>query len=146
MTFLSGALAAPLARVVADLVERLAGKRLERARLEQEARRAVASLLTELERERLDAARQVLLAELAGESWLQRHWRPLVALTAFFSYWYVIVLLPHLVAFGLMPAPRFGEQGLANLHMLTLIALGGYMGARSAEKIARIFGRGRRGG
>ena len=139
MTWLAGLLAGPLARVLADLAERLARGELDRRALEAEARKEIARTLAGMEEARLKAARDVLLSEIAAEGWLQRNWRPLVALVAFVSYWYVIVVLPHLVAFGLMPPPRFGETGLANLHMLTLVSIGGYMGARTVEKVTRIL-------
>ncbi len=138
MTALAAMLAGPLARVLADLAERIARGELDRHALEAETRNAIARILAGMERERLQVARDVLLGEMTAESWLQRNWRPLVAVVAFVSYWYVIVVLPHLVAFGLMPPPRFGETGLANLHMLTLVSIGGYMGARTVEKVARM--------
>ena len=138
MTWLAGLLAGPLARVLADLAERIARGELDRRALEVEARKEIARVLADMEKERLRAARDVLLGEMTAEGWLQRNWRPLVALVAFASYWYVIVIIPHLVALDLMPPPRFGEAGLANLHLLTLVSIGGYMGARTVEKVARM--------
>ena len=60
-----------------------------------------------------------------------------MALTAFFSYWFVIVGYPFALAWELVPFVRFGEAGLQNLFWLTTICVGGYIGGRSLEKIMR---------
>jgi hypothetical protein len=92
----------------------------------------------EAELEKAIAAEQAKLvaAEISG-NWLQRSWRPIVALTAFFSYWFVIVGYPFALAWGLLPSVRFGEQGLQNLFWLTVTCVGGYIGGRSLEKIMK---------
>lgn len=83
----------------------------------------------------------VIKAEINSESWLARNWRPIVALTSFFSYWWVVVAIPHLVMAGWMGSPKFGEAGLENLFYLTITCVGGYVGGRSLEKIAKTFRR-----
>lgn len=80
---------------------------------------------------------KIITAEITGEDWLQRNWRPLVALTSFFSYWFVIFAYPFFESFGLLPFVRFGEVGLDNFWKLTMLCVGGYIGARSVEKIMR---------
>lgn len=80
---------------------------------------------------------KVLTAEINSQDWLVRRWRPIVALTSFFSVFYVIMIVPHLVHFGIMSeSPGFGEVGLGWLFTITSVCIGGYMTARSAEKIA----------
>lgn len=66
-------------------------------------------------------------AEAKGESWLQRNWRPIVAL--FFTglvgaYW-----------FG-YNAPNLPAASVEDLFSLVKICLGGYYVGRSVEKIA----------
>ena len=70
---------------------------------------------------------------------MQRYWRPVVALTAFFSYWFVIIAYPFLHAWGVLPAVRFGEAGLQNMFWLTTVAVGGYIGGRTVEKVTRLL-------
>ena len=135
---LADVMTTPLLRTVLDVVERAQRTNMHRKALEAELRQAIAAQLTHLAETELKARRDVLRAEIAGESALQRLWRPVVALTAFFSYWYVIVAVPHLVAWGVMAPPRFGEKGLDNLFWLAAISVGGYIGARTAEKLARL--------
>lgn len=81
--------------------------------------------------------RDVIMAEIGGEDWLQRNWRPIVAMTSFFSYWFVIFLYPFLLKAGLVPQVSFGEVGLQNFFYLTTVCVGGYIGGRTIEKVMR---------
>jgi len=76
---------------------------------------------------------KIVTAEVQGESWLQRNWRPLLMLIVIVIIANNYVLVPYLGAF-------FPE----NIHILELpkglwamlnIGVGGYVGGRSAEKI-----------
>ena len=136
-SLLVSALAGPLPSALREIILRYAGARVAEREIAAEVERAVQEALERTERAALRARRDVLKAELAGESWLQRHWRPIVALTAFFSYWFVIVAYPFLHAWGLLPAVRFGEEGMRNLFWLACIAGGGYIGGRTLEKVFR---------
>ncbi len=131
----------PLVKVVLDVVERAQQAKMNRAALEAELKRAIAAELGRVAATELQARRDVLVAELRGESWLQRNWRPIVALTSFFSYWFVIVVYPFLQVGGWLPAVRFGEVGLQNMFWLTTVAVGGYIGGRTLEKLARTIKR-----
>ena len=104
---------------------------------ESEAEVKLAEVLANAEKEIAESQAEVVKAEISGDSWLQRTWRPVVALSAFFSYLYVIIIYPHLVAFGHMPSLGFGEVGLQNLFYLTTICVGGYIGSRGLEKVVR---------
>ncbi len=131
----------PLVKAVLGVVERAQQTKMDRASIEAELRKAIAAELGRVAATDLQARRDVLMAELRGESWLQRTWRPIVALTAFFSYWFVIVAYPFLHAWGWLPPVRFGEVGLQNMFWLTTVAVGGYIGGRTLEKIARTIRR-----
>ena len=133
---LTGLLTGPLVRAVLDVFERAQAAKMDRAAIEAELQRAIAAELTRLAATELEARREVIISELRGESWLQRNWRPIVALTAFFSYWFVIVAYPFLLAWGWLPPVRFGEAGLQNLFWLTTVAVGGYITGRTLEKIS----------
>ncbi len=137
--WLAGLLAGPAARAAMEAFRAAQRRGMSEAAARAEVEKAVAAAIEKVAAAELSARRDVLIAELSGESRLQRAWRPVVALTAFFSYWYVVVLLPHLVSWGWMKSPGFGERGLENLFWLTVLCVGGYIGGRTAEKIAGLF-------
>lgn len=85
-----------------------------------------------LEKE-LDAKAKVLVAEVQGQSWLQRNWRPLLMLV--FTY---------IVAHNFVIAPIFGITSVPvpeQMWTLLNIGIGGYIVGRSAEKIATKIGK-----
>ena len=77
------------------------------------------------------AARDVLVAEAKGESWMQRNWRPLVMLTfaAIIANNYLVA--PYVQAFGGVAVVLDIPAGMWNL--LTM-GLGGYVVGRTLEK------------
>ena len=135
-SLLASVLTGPLVKAVLNVFERAQQAKMDRAAIEAELERAITTELTRFAASEIAARRDVLVTELRGESWLQRTWRPIVALTAFFSYWFVIVAYPFLHAWGWLPAVRFGEVGLQNLFWLTTVAVGGYITGRTLEKIS----------
>jgi hypothetical protein len=73
-------------------------------------------------------AAKTVRAEIQGESWLQRSWRPITML------WFLVLISGYW--FGLTPvtiAPAIVES----LFTLVQIGLGGYVIGRSAEKITK---------
>lgn len=70
----------------------------------------------------------VVKAEAQGESWLQRNWRPIVALS---FAWLVIAYFYGWVA------PNLTASAVDELFQLLKICLGGYTVGRSGEKIAK---------
>lgn len=79
----------------------------------------------------LEAAARIIAAEAAGESWLQRNWRPLLML-----------LFGIIIANNYLLAPLFGTpQALIPPDMWALLklGLGGYVVGRSAEKGIRMW-------
>lgn len=67
-------------------------------------------------------------AEIQGESWLQRNWRPILMLICIFIVFNNYVLVPYFKA----------PSATLDNHIWTLIELGvgGYIAGRSLEKIA----------
>lgn len=133
MTALIALIAKLLAGPLFDYLKSADQARLSRAAIEAEIEKALIASQTQLAAYQAD----IIKAEIGGENWLQRNWRPVVALTAFFSYWFVIVGYPFALAWELVPFVRFGEAGLQNLFWLTTVCVGGYIGGRSLEKIMR---------
>ena len=113
-------------------VDHQAGK-ITKDQLEAEVSKASIQSMTDIAK----VQGEVVMAEINGESWLQRNWRPILALTSFFSYWFVIIAYPFAVRWGLLPQVAFGEKGLENLFYLTVTCVGGYIASRSVEKIVR---------
>lgn len=110
----------------------LAGTLIERIFPDKEARDKAKLELIAMEQngelQRIAEAAGVVTAEIQGESWLQRNWRPLVML--FFStlvgaYW-----------FGFTPE-NLDPAAIEELFLLVQIGIGGYVVGRSAEKTAK---------
>lgn len=99
----------------------------ELAQLQQEAKKEA----NRHEEEIKSLQRDVLLAEIQGDSWLQRNWRPI--------FMFVLIAI---VANNFLIAPyadaMFGSSVMLELpsHLWTLIttAMGGYIGLRTFEK------------
>lgn len=82
------------------------------------------------------AARDVIVAEAQGESWVQRSWRPVTMLVFVFIIFNNYVIAPYVEAFGgsvpVLDIPN-GMWALLN------VGIAGYVGGRSAEKVATII-------
>lgn len=128
---LASVLGGPIVNGVMGIVKGFQERQMTEAEMRAEVEKAVLETITEVTKSQAD----VIMAETRSEDWLTRNWRPLVALTAFFSYWYVIIGYPHLHAWGLMPQLGFGEAGLENMFYLTVVSVGGYVGGRTVEKV-----------
>jgi len=81
--------------------------------------------IIELAKADLESKTKIIVAEAQGESWIQRTWRPIVAMGCF------------LVVFGrgfsLLPPLLFGETEMKLMEMLFMF-MGGYAGGRTIEK------------
>lgn len=73
------------------------------------------------------AAAGIVTAEIQGESWLQRSWRPMLML------WFSVLIGAYW--FGFVPA-NMPDAVVADLFQLVQIGIGGYVIGRSGEKIA----------
>ena len=111
----------PLASLIDDL--HTSDEERDAARIALVAAQNQALALTlDLEREKLAAHASLIAAEIDGQSWLQRNWRPITMLS-----FLVLVILD---AFGLLVFRLSDEAWL-----LLQIGLGGYVVGRSAEKM-----------
>lgn len=88
-----------------------------------------------------EAARDVLVAEAKGESWMQRNWRPVFMLCIVFVIMANGFLLPILSALFRVDLVKLqGWDAIPqSLWSLAQIGVGGYVMGRSAEKIAGSF-------
>ncbi len=127
-------LTGPIVGAVKDVFIKHLDREMSEAEMEAEIQKAVAGTIESVASDQAG----IITAEAKGESWLQRNWRPTVALTAFFSYWFVIVAYPFLLSWGVLPPVKFGEIGLQNMFYLTTVCVGGYIGGRTIEKVAGV--------
>lgn len=116
---------------VMGAINKFQDRKMTEAEMKAEVEKAVLGTLTEVSKSQAD----VIMAETNSDDKLTRRWRPIVALTSFFSVWFVIILYPFLVAWGVLSQVRFGEVGLNWMFTLTSICVGGYIGGRTVEKV-----------
>lgn len=128
------ALAGPAGAVVGNLAARALGVDATPDAVAQAVHRdpEAATKLAEIEadsrRALIDAQSQVLTAEINGESWLQRNWRPLVML------WLAGLVGAHWLGFT---PDNLSEPMVLALFDIVQYGLSGYIVARSAEKISK---------
>ena len=139
--WLTGLLTGPLVKAVLAVIERTQAAKLDKAAIEAELERAIAAELTRLAATEISARRDVLIAELRGESWLQRNWRPLVAIIFAAVIVFYGLILPIAVDWFGAPPVRIGDTLLGWIMTSVNIAIGGYIGGRTVEKVARGFTR-----
>lgn len=124
ITSILGTVAGP----IFDVIDKAVTDKDEANRLKAELQRR----LIDQQDATLQAQMKVLLAEAAGESWLQRNWRPILML--------VIVAI---VANNYLLAPYLGAMFGVGLQLelpdamwnLMTLGVGGYIAGRSGEKI-----------
>lgn len=85
-------------------------------------------LEADLEKTLIGARGGAVTAEIQGESWLQRNWRPLLML------WFGVLMGGYW--FGLTP-DTLTESTIEALFAIVQVGLGGYVIGRSAEKITK---------
>lgn len=84
----------------------------------------------------IKAQASVVMAEIQGESWLQRNWRPILMLTIVAIVANNYLLAPYLQLFG---APSLQLPLPQDLWDLMKIGVGGYVVGRSGEKAVRAW-------
>lgn len=78
---------------------------------------------------------EVIVAEMNADGWLQRNWRPIVAICFAAIPLFYGLFMPITVAwFGFAPV-RIGDDLLKWIMDVVMVCLGGYIGGRSLEKI-----------
>lgn len=97
--------------------------------MEQE--RKLQTAIMQYEQKRIEEQSKTVRAEIRGQSWMQRNWRPLLALSFGFIIVNNYILVPYAVAFGL-DVPMLDMPG--GLWALLTTMIGGYTVGRSWEK------------
>ena len=139
MSGLASLLISTLLKPLTDAALKVFQTAQQRKLTEAEARAAVQKALSQALKQaattELAARRDVLLAELKGESRLQRLWRPIVALSFAFVLLFYALILPVAVDWFGLPPVRVGDTLLGWIMTSVNIAIGGYIGGRTLEKI-----------
>ena len=119
---LLSALIGPVMSVISELVPDDDKKR--------EIRAALMEKMLDKDSDLVKAQASIITAEAKGESWLQKAWRPITMisfLVLLFTYW-----------LGFAPPYVVDNPDLvAELFSLLKIGIGGYIGSRGVEKVAK---------
>lgn len=118
----------PILNLVNTVVDKVVKDKDQAERLKSELAIAV---INQMDNE-LKAAKDVIVAEAQGESWLQRNWRPLTMLS------FVTLIAAHWLGFT---APNLSEPQILALMDIVQVGIGGYVVGRSAEKVMKEYGK-----
>lgn len=124
LNFLSG-----IVKPITDLIDGITTTDEERDKLKNELTKIENEFMSkalEYEGLLLESQSKIIQAEAAGQSWLQRSWRPITMLT--------FLLLVICDSFGLLSF-RLNDEAW----MLLKIGIGGYVIGRTGEKIVDKF-------
>lgn len=131
--FLGKLLVGPIVARVFDIFKLWQQGKMTELELRTEVEKAVLDTVSDVSRTQAD----VIMAEMRGENWLQRNWRPIVALCFAFIVLFYGIITPVMVAwYGWAPV-RVGDQLLGWIMNAVMVCLGGYIGGRSLEKIIK---------
>jgi hypothetical protein len=133
--FLTKILAGPLVGALLNVYKEHKASKLSDASMRRELEKAVLSTFEEVARTQGD----VIMAEMRGENWLQRNWRPITAVCFAFIVVFYGLLMPIMVDWFGFPPVRVGDKLLEWIKDIVIICLGGYIGFRSLEKIVSGF-------
>jgi hypothetical protein len=133
--FLAKLVAGPLVGKIVDLVKGYQEKKVSEAALRAEVEKAILGTFAEVAKTQGD----VIMAEARGENWLQRNWRPMVAVCFAFIVVFYGLLTPIAVGWFGFPPVRVGDQLLEWIMQAVMVCLGGYIGGRSLEKVVQMI-------
>lgn len=131
LSILAKLIAGPLVGKIVDLFSAFQGRKVSEATLRAEVELAVLGTFEEVTKSQAS----VIEAEMRGEGWLQRNWRPMVAVSFAFIIVFYGLITPILVGWFGFPPARVGDDLLRWIMDACVICLGGYIGGRSLEKI-----------
>jgi hypothetical protein len=133
--FLAKLVAGPLVGKIVDLVKGYQEKKVSEAALRAEVEKTILGTFAEVAKTQGD----VIMAEARGENWLQRNWRPMVAVAFAFIVVFYGLLTPIAVGWFGFPPVRVGDQLLEWIMQAVMVCLGGYIGGRSLEKVVQMI-------
>lgn len=135
LAFLTKLLAGPLVDKIVGIFTAMQDRKLSEAEIRAEVEKQVLATIADVTRTQGD----VIMAEMRGESPLQRLWRPITALLFVFIVFWFGFLQPLFVGWFGLPPLRVGDTLLLQIIDLVKLCLGGYIGGRTLEKIVSTF-------
>ena len=121
---------------IADIFFKLIDKIIPDPKMAMDAKLKAIELQQNGELKELDDARDNIIAETKGESWLQRNWRPITMLSFVTIIVNNYIIYPYLKLFWhdapLMEIPT-------DMWGLLKIGIGGYIVSRGGEKMMRMW-------
>lgn len=129
--FLAKIFAGPLVGKVFDLVKSFQDRKATEAEMRAEVEKVILETFADVSKSQAD----VIMAEMRGENWLQRNWRPIVAVSFAFILAFYALIMPAMVAWMGVPPVRTGDLILEWTFQIIMISLGGYIGGRTLEKV-----------
>jgi FtsH-binding integral membrane protein len=117
----------PLVTALAPTLMSIVEKAIPDPQAAEKIKSAMAIAMIDKSSELTNAAASVVNAEIQGESWLQRNWRPMLMV------WFALLIGGYWFGFvpNNMPLPV-----VQDLFQLVQIGVGGYVGGRTVEKVA----------
>lgn len=131
LAWLTKLLAGPLIDKIVGLFSTIQGGKLTEAEIRAKVQKEVLDTISDVTRTQGD----VIMAEMRGESPLQRLWRPITALLFVWIVFWFGFLQPLFVGWFGLPPLRVGDALLLQIIELVKLCLGGYIGGRTLEKI-----------
>ncbi len=123
-------LAGILAPIIGKIAEKWLGSKEKAEEFQREVMMALIEKSAEIERLRAE----IIKAEAQGKSWLQRNWRPILMLSFIAILVNNYILFPYLSIFtDKVRMLEFPDE----FWTLLQIGVGGYIGSRFVEKLAR---------
>lgn len=117
-------------------ITRLLEQILPNKKAQDEAKLKMLEALHKAQSEEYKAKGAIITAEAKGESWLQRNWRPMTMCIYGLVVANNYIIAPYLGAFGIIiPTLKIAPE----MWTLLTVGIGGYIGLRSGEKIAKEF-------
>lgn len=110
----------------------LIGRFIPDAEKRAEAQAEITKQILANEKNILDAARDVVSAEINSDSWMAKNWRPSLMYFLMFLIFWIVMVAPF---FGLVSQTTDSLKAVPpDLWLLLQVGMGGYIIARSAEK------------
>lgn len=135
MGWLISLVSGPLINALVKLYKDYNQKQITESQLRRDIEKTILGVFEEVSKTQAD----VIKAEINGENWLQRNWRPVVAISFAFIILFYGLLMPIMVGWFGWPPIRVGDVLLLEIIRLVTLCLGGYIGGRTLEKIVETF-------
>jgi len=119
-----------LLKPISDVVNNVIDKVAVDATTKEQLKKEIATQLITVDASEFEQRAKIVLAEVNGESWLQRNWRPMLMI------WFAILVGAHW--FGMTPE-NLDKIAISKLFDIVQLGVGGYIIGRSGEKMMREY-------